>query len=482
MSTLGVTKVQEKLDLFVVTGYGIGNFGYGFVTQLITAYLVFFGTVILRLPGSLIGIIISSSIVWDAISDPLMGYISDITQSKYGKRHLYIVIGTVGISICNYALWSVGTEINFLWKFLWLLIAVILLKTSVTVFLAPYSALGAEMTNDYNKRSLIQGVKTMFYLLAFLVVGAGGMFIFFRPTSQYAVGQLNPLAYRNIAMAGSVIMLISGYITYQTTKHFIPIIEAKTTTQNGFKIKELVDAMKFCLSLKSYLYIFWGYLFTNLASAIISAVGLHTFTYTFMLGSREIGLVLGTQFVVSLLSQPIWIKISFQYSKNKAVKTGLFISIVGCLMLCTMTLFRSYVIVQYEYLLIYAAVVGFGTSGLFSLPLSMIADTVDEQEFHTGKRNEGAYYGLLNFGYKFSQACAIMLLGVLLDVIRFDATLGQQTSSTSILLGLILSLGSLLCFVFASIAYRRYNMDEEQILQIQESIQAQKKYKFMEDD
>ena len=98
-------------------GYGIGNYGYGLISQTISSYLVFYGTVVLFVPGKLIGLIVSISILWDAISDPLMGYISDNTKSKFGRRHIYILLGTLLMAASNYFLWTISPEVSTLSKF-----------------------------------------------------------------------------------------------------------------------------------------------------------------------------------------------------------------------------------------------------------------------------------------------------------------------------------------------------------------------------
>lgn len=475
------TKVNTAIiSLWIILGYSSGFFGYGFITQMMTSYLFFYASVVLQVPGGLIGIIISISIIWDAISDPMMGYISDKTISRHGRRHIYIIIGTVSIAITNLLLWNVNTSIRMEFKFIWILLAVLLIKTGVTIFVTPYSALGAELSNDYNERTRIQGAKTIFYLCAFVIVTAICMFVFFKPTVAYPVGQMNPIAYRSISLLSSFIMLLTGFLTYISTKKYIPIIEKlhfekanpTTSTKKSLKLhlSEFSSTIKFCMTLDDYRHIFFGYLYTNLASAVIGVVGLHTFTYTFQMNNVEIGIILGTQFLICIVAQPLWIKIASLRSKLFAVNLGLFISILGCLTLFGFTFLRGEVIDHFQLLLIYSFIIGFGTSGLFSIPLSMVADTVDEQDYLTGHRNEGVFYGMLNFGYKISQSIAIFILGILLDVINFDASLAVQSTITAIMLGVILSMASLLSFVLSILVYRKYSADEERIRYIQSEI------------
>jgi len=462
---------NKPLKLSTIVGYGAGNFGYGFVTQMITSYLVFYATAVLMLPGSLIGLVVSLSIVWDAISDPVMGYISDNTKSKFGKRHLYILSGTFLVALTNIMLWHVKIDIDMWIKFIWIFSSLFLIKTFVTVFITPYAALGAELSTDYNERSKIQAVKTIFFLTALIIVTAVCMFVFFRPTPEYELGQLNPQAYKNIAYTSSLVMILTGLWTYFSTKSY------KTETKVSHEkhpLTEFVGQIRYSLKCKDFREVFIGYLFTNLASAIIGVVGLHTFTYTFYMNNYKISIVLGTQFLVCIFAQPVWVKIARKIDKKAAVKLGLMISIVGCMMLFGLVVFRRQVMIHYEYMIAYAVVIGFGTSGLFSLPLSMVADTVDQQELETGERSEGIYFGMLNFGYKMSQSIAILILGFVLDMIKFNPNIDIQNDFTSMALGVVLSIGSLLSFILANKAYSYYSLNEEKIEAIQRQIRLKR--------
>lgn len=463
-----MTKKKVSLQTYVINtpimiGYGMGFFGYGFVTQMISSYFVFYATAVLMLPGSFIGTLVAISIIWDAVSDPIMGFISDHTKSKYGNRHIYIFIGTILIAFGNLFLWNVKLDLSSLQKFVWLLIAIMMVKTFVTIFVTPYSALGAELTTDYNERSKLQSIKTIWFLSALIIVTAVCMFIFFRPTALYPVGQLNPLAYRNIAITSSIVMVISGAVTliftnkYKTEKH----------KKNTASTKHFIYEIKRSLENLNFRKVFFGYLFTNMASAIIGVVGLHTFTYTFSMNNYKVGIVLGTQIFVSIISQPLWIAIAKRIDKKKTVLLGLFISIFGCVILFIAVLLRNMVSLNYQYLLIYATIIGFGTSGLYTIPLSMVTDTVDQEEYIHETRSEGVYFGMLNFGYKMSQSIAIFILGILLDLIRFNPNLSIQSHATSIHLGVALSLGSLIAFTLAIIAYFNYTLDENEINKIQ---------------
>ena len=92
-------KTARTIPLADKVGYGAGNLTFGVILQIISTYMVFYSTVILNIPGSIIGLVIGISVFWDAVSDPIMGHISDHTHSaKYGRRHLYILSGSIAIA------------------------------------------------------------------------------------------------------------------------------------------------------------------------------------------------------------------------------------------------------------------------------------------------------------------------------------------------------------------------------------------------
>ena len=108
--------------------YGLGNLGYGSMGQTVSSFIMFFGTSVLGIKGTLVGLCVAIAAFWDGLSDPIMGYISDTYSSKiFGRRLGYLLIGTIGIAIFNVLLWSVPNQFDEMAKFFWLLISLIVL-------------------------------------------------------------------------------------------------------------------------------------------------------------------------------------------------------------------------------------------------------------------------------------------------------------------------------------------------------------------
>lgn len=472
MNNLSCNNVYRKIPYKDKIGYGLGNFSAGVALQVVGAYLVFYSTAILGIPGSLVGIAVSIGIVWDAITDPIMGYLSDITRLKtLGRRHLYLLIGGIGISITNFLLWNISNTLQTSAKFTLLLIDLLAIKTFMTIFVTPYTALGAELSNDYNERTSIQSIKTIFFLVGLSSVSVLGMYFFFHSSDEFPIGQLNPQAYKDMALFSSIVIFIFAIACFLATKKYIPILNRTIKKDTSkFHITNLFKSFKAVLCNKTFRYVAFAYMFNNLASALLSNIGLHVFTYTFMLNSQQIAIIVGVQFLTSIMSQPIWTYISKKLDKKPTMILGLVICIVASFSFIILVLIKDLIIGRMDYFLPFAVLLGFGIGGLFTLPLSMIADIIDMDELYTGKRSEGTFYGCLTLFYKLSQSIALFAIGFLLDIVNFDSNLQYQSESTVVTLGLILGIGSIFSFTMAFISLIKYNLNRLKVEEIQRQI------------
>jgi GPH family glycoside/pentoside/hexuronide:cation symporter len=211
-------------------------------------------------------------------------------------------------------------------------------------------------------------------------------------------------------------------------------------------------------------------MFTNISTALVANTGLHVFTYTFSLSSQQIALIVGIQFLVSILSQPIWSLASRRLDKKPSMILGIILCIVSSLFFLILVFMKDIVAGNIFYFVPFAVLAGFGTGGLFTLPLSMIADVIDLDELKTGKRAEGSYYGCLTLFYKLSQSITLLLIGFVLDLVKFDATLPLQAESTVVILGLMLSIGSGLSFIAALLSISGYTLNRSRVEDIQKKI------------
>jgi Na+/melibiose symporter-like transporter len=466
---------MKPLSYRTLWGFGAGNLGFGLISQIMAAYLVFYATAILGMSGASVGLLVSIGIIWDAFSDPIMGYLSDHTRSdRFGRRHLYLLIGGIGVTILHVFLWNLSREMEGDVKWFLMVFYVMSIKTFMTIYITPYTALAAEISDDYTDRTRIQAVKTIFFLIGLFLATAFGMAIFFRGTLLYPIGQLNPAGYRNMSIFGSALMLLSMAFAYRSTKHLVPELNARLLSNQAPSFSAFFKEMAMAFANLDFRSVVLGYLFANIASALISTLALHVYTFTFHMNNNGIALIVGIQLMASILSQPFWIRYSDKYEKKKAVHTGILIAIVGSLYFVACVYFKSYVQANVLLLIPFGALAGFGTGGLFTLPQAMVADTVDSNAIVTGKRQEGVFYGTLTLCYKLSQSIAIFMLGIALDYLRFDPRFPVQSEFTAIGLALLLSIGSIISFAFAYMSYLPYSLSRAKMSEIHHQIDLMK--------
>jgi len=477
LNTITDSNRQNKIPFLQKVGYGAGNFTTGVSNQVLGTYLVFYCTAILGIPGKLVGLAVSISIVWDAVTDPIMGYLSDITRSKtFGRRHLYLLIGGVGLSLSNYYLWNIKSQYSDYLKFTIIFVLILVIKTFSTIYITPYTALGAELSDDYDERTSIQGMKTIFFLLGLAFVSVFGMYVLFRPSPQFPIGQLNPHSYKLMGLFSSIIIGVFSLLCFFSTKKYIPILNSnvKMNPQENF-LSDIISSLKGIFLNKNFKNVAFSYMFINIASALITSTCLHVFTYTFSLHSQQIAIIIGVQFFVSIISQPVWAYLSRKMDKKPAMMSGIAICIFGVFLFLIMVLLKNHLSGNHLYFMPFALLAGFGTGGLFTLPLSMIADIIDSDELNTGTRAEGSYYGCLTLLYKLSQSITLLFIGYFLELVKFNPTLSQQSENTVIGLGLFMTTCSLASFIAALSSLMGYDLNSSKVKDIQKKISEKKK-------
>ena len=454
---------KNKIPFGEKMGYGVGALSYGIPFQLLSGCFIFYATEILQISGTLAGTILALSIIWDAFTDPVMGYMSDHTNRNilFGRRLFYVMIGAAGIAISNFFLWRIDPALSNMNKVVLLTALILLVKTFSTILTTPYLALGAELSSDYIERTSVQSFRTAFFFLGFLFPTIIGMGIFFRPVPGFENGQLNPAAYSSLGLTASIIVLTCAAICIMLThRKEDTIVQTPVKKRNPLinLFKETAEALK-CSDFRN---ISFSLLFINMAMGIVGAVGMHVFTFTFAFSSGQIAVVFGALFLMALIGQPLWVTVVKKYEKREILKACLYINIVISLCFFICVLFSEWVSKNYLSVLPLSLLIGLSMGGSIALPYAMISDTIDKDAYYSGIRKEGVFYGCATFMYKVSQALSALFVGSLIDIIGFDSEL-VQTRNIYVKLGMILPVGFLVCFIFALFFASRYTLDRRKV-------------------
>jgi glycoside/pentoside/hexuronide:cation symporter, GPH family len=458
MSILPVRKTEKFF-------YGMGNLGYGVVAQTYNSFIMFFGTAVIGLSGTLMGIAVAASVLWDAITDPIIGYLSDKQKSPFfGKRHGFMLFGFAGIALFNIFIWSVPSFLDPTGKFVWLLVSMLAFETFNTMFATPYTALGTEMSDDYNERTNIQAYKTIFFLISF-IAPAILIYIFLPPDLSNATQQ----GYMNISMVTSFMAIIFGLFCILGTFSSIPRLKKKYEKAKIEKKEktptQIFKMFFYSLKRKNYNSLVMGYAVSLISSAFISGIGLHLFNYSFHFSKTQIAILMGGFVLATIISQPFWVKFSRKLEKKPAILAGLLTSIFGLLIISLTFILKTNMSANILFILSAIAIFisGFGTGALYSIPISMLADLMTIEYAKTSRESAGIYSGFMTLAYKVANAIALLILGLLLDVIKFDSTLIEQPIGVQNGLAIVAMLGVFISLIGAFAIYSQYTVKRQQV-------------------
>ena len=464
--------------------YGCGNLGYSVIGQTVSNFFMFFATSVMGLSGTLVGIAVAISTIWDGFGDTIMGYISDnYPMGKFGRRNGYMLVATIGMSIINILLWCIPNSISVIFKFVWMLASLLLLETFNTMFATPYMALGNELASDYNDRTKINATSTVFYLIG-IIIPSVLLIIFLPNTEEYPIGQLNPKGYFYISLVTSLICLAFGLVSSIFT---IPKPKIASTMQNSEKsqntdkildnsqnkekqtkpklnLKNLMTSFLIAFKDRRLCRIIIGYVLTSVATVFLCSVGLHFFTYSFFYSSKQITFLLLTLMLGTILSQPLWVFISKHKHKKPALIAGIITTILSVFGVIFVYLFRIEIYnISYLLMLIAIFICGVGSGSLYSLPISIYGDLIAEMS--NGKDLTATYSGTITFASNIGNSITQLVVGIMLDLIHFNSSEQVQTLGVQAGLALILFVGVqsaliLACFVFAGHKEKHENLNE----------------------
>lgn len=461
---------RNKLTLANKFTYSIGNLGYGTIAQTVTNFIMFFGTSILGISGTLVGLAVAISAFWDGISDPLVGYLSDRYKiGGLGRRLGYMLIATIGMATINLLLWNVPENISTLGKFFWLLICLLLIETFNTFYATPYTALGIDIAPEYSQQSSIQGFKTVFFIVG-MILPSILMIIFMPSTDNVKQAQFLQSGYVNISYVTSLLSLVCGLICIfgmlKKSREVDKFNQPKKDKNIFFKI--FGNFFK-TLKKQNFGCIIIGYSIALISAAFLTSVGMHLFTYSFHFNSTQISSLMGGLFVGAIVSQPFWIYVANRVDKKKALNISLIVVLFGLTITSCLFIIRQRIdsLMLFYLTLPCIFVCGFGTGALYSLPVSMFADVITLEKIKTGENHSATYSGYMTLAFNIANSLALFLIGILLDLIKFNPSEPVQPLIVQNLLGVIVFAGCGLAIGLSMIFFSKYKLTRADILKAQ---------------
>lgn len=478
------TAPEDRIPIPQKLIYGLG----GFVNNLLAAAsggMIIVLNLGLGMSPWLVGMLGAIPRLTDAFTDPLMGYISDHTRSRWGRRRPYIFVGAIASGLIFALLWQLPegrSEGFYFWFFLALSLVFYL---AYTVFATPWVALGFELTPDYHERTRLMGVQNFLSQLAYVVSPWFLLVMQYEPFFDDMVTGAAGLAIAIGVLTAGVgilpaIFLKEPYRADAVAHLYEPdrADRRKRRTERSPLVASMLDFFKgfvATLRFRPFLKLCAATFLVFNGFMLISSFQFYVIIYYVFAGDKVLGAeyvgysgtlsAIGTFFVIVFVT---WLATRIGKRRAFFVATG--VSVVG------------YGLKWYCYnpevpwlLLLPAPLMAFGLGGLFTLMGSMIADVVDLDELETNERREGMFGSIYWWVVKLGMAGALAGGGLLLEATGFDVELdGAQTDATLLLMRLFDILVPMIASLVAIWIVASYEITEEKAHEVRAELERRR--------
>jgi len=388
--------IHGKISLKTKLLFGAGDIFGGGAFNIINFFFALFLTDVIGLNMVYVSPVFLIGKIWDAVTDPFMGTITDGTKSKLGRRRPYFLAGIILIFISFFILWY---PVNFdtqTGKFIYVLFAYLFFNTVVTMVMVPYQAMSAEISLDYNERTSVNSIRLAFSLGASLICAIVPMLI---------VNSFDDIRTGYIVMATVFGLLFSlpWLGVFFSTKERQDFRQQKRTI--NFKAM-FIDPFK----IKSFRYLLLMFLAAYLSMDIVSMIFAYYMKY-YVLDPGALSMVLGVLLIVEILFIPFYAFIARKKSKTFAFIIGAIIWAFGSVLIFMLPQSAPLYLV-----IILAALIGSGVSAAAVIPHTLFGDVTDVGELAYSERREGSFSGIITFARKFASGIAVAFVTFLLGV------------------------------------------------------------------
>ena len=474
------TAPEDRIPIAQKLIYGLG----AFVNNLLAAAIG--GMIIVLNLGfgmnpALVGLLGALPRLTDALTDPLMGFISDNTRSRWGRRRPYIFVGAIAAGIIYALLWQLPVGKSESFYFWYFLSGSLIFYLAYTMFATPWVALGYELTPDYHERTRLMGVQNFIGQVPYMI---SGYFLAIMYNERWFDTAADGAA--GLALIIAVIVIVIGILpAIFLRERFKDIAEAEVADSHAAKesaaqafmrnMAEFFKGFATSLKFKPFLKLCAATFLVFNGFMLIAAFQSYVIIYYVFGGDKVAGtpyvghsMLLGAISTLFVIVFVTWLGTKIGKRRAFFVTTG--ISMAG------------YILKWFCYnpdmpllLLLPAPLMAFGLGGLFTLMPSMIADVVDADELNTHERREGMYGSIFWWVVKLGMAVAIAAGGFLLNATGFDVALeGSQTERTIVLMRMCDAFIPAATSALAIWAIASFSITEEKAYEVRQQLEARR--------
>ncbi len=417
----------------------------GIMGLLFMTYLMKFATDVILIAPAAMGILIAVSRLWDGVSDPMAGYLSDRTRSRVGRRRIWMFGAAVPMGFGMAMIWSPPLGLSGAWLLAWMGLALVLYETASTAFLIPHGALGVELTPNYHERTRLFGWTHMITAIG-TVVGLGAL-------------QLMNMAEDKRTLA---VGLSAG----------AGVVVAVTVLWSTWLLPERVDyqGRGGDRAAKSFLDVFRNeharlllvvYAIETFGAASIGLLVPYLVEYVVPMKALMVPLLL-TYVVPQFALVPMWIALSRRFGKKQVWVFSMLLSAGG---------FASLFVITEPGPAVFVITFVIGVAGACGAVIApaIKADIIDYDEYRTGERKEGSYLAAWNLIRKSSASLAVFLAGLVLQFSGFEPNV-EQPQDVKLALRAMIGLLPAVCYLVGGLLFARFSFNEHEHARIRTAI------------
>lgn len=429
-------------NLLTKVAYGIGSVAYGVKNNGFDYFLLIFYSQVLGVDAGLVGVALLIALLADAFTDPLIGYLSDNTRSRWGRRHPYMYAAAVPIALAYYLLWNPPAGVQGNELFGYMLPLAILIRFLITLYEVPCSALGAELTDDYDQRTSLQAFRYFFGWSGGTLMATFALAFYLVPTDTVSNGMFNIEGFGKFGATAAGVIMISILISAIGTHHRIPHLRAAPPARR-MTLRLMFSELFETLRNPSLIALFLAALFGAIATGVGAGLNYYINSFFWAFSTLEISYLSLSVVISALLALVLSPSISRSLGKRRgAILIGMIAFTVAPMpvVLRLLNLLPAngdpalFPIIMTFTVLDVALIIVFQT-----LMSSMIADVVEDSEIKTKRRSEGVFFAAITFSRKFVQGFGVVSATVILSIAQFPkgAQPGEVSMETVNTLGLL---------------------------------------------
>ncbi len=409
---------KQKLSFWTKLIYGTGDLGFSMNNSIIAAYFPIFMMDVIGISPGLVAIILFVGRSWDYINDPIVGFLSDRTRTRWGRRRPFLLFGALPFALSFILLW-LSPNFSQTGLIIYYSVGYIIYEAMATIVYMPYFALTPELTEDYDERTQLTSFRMLFNILGSLTAYIFPMMVI---GSMVPANTKRVLLMSVIAGAIAATPLIGVFLGTREKKEFAREEKPK-----------LIPSLKAAFKNRPFIFGAGIYLLTWMTILVVET-NLLIYIKHIIHREGQSSIIMASIFVTAILALPLWNWASKHWNKRLAYIIGIAFWAVVMMVLIMVSAETPFWVI-----LVLCVMAGIGVSAAQVLPWSIIPDAIEWDEWKTYERHEGMFYSLITLMGKIANSIAVPLSLVVLEMTGYQAASTVQPDSA--LMGIRLLIG-----------------------------------------